>query len=141
MVESQKVPVQDVLYTHNGIGYIFLDRRLYRMAPISALTRSAPLGKVVGLLANLPIELLLMVLENLAITDVMRFRHCNRFAMHVVNTEPGLRSCLQIAPNTLKGMMAIRTSAHITPQQLRRKLHQRDCDCIRYRLPDELNLT
>jgi hypothetical protein len=81
MVESQKIPVKDLFYTRNDIGYVFLERLLDRMVPISALTGSAPLEKVIGSLANLPIELLLMVLENLAITHVMRFRRCNRFAM------------------------------------------------------------
>ena len=133
MIKPQKIPIWDVIYTQNRIGYVFLDQLSDRMAPISALTQPAPLGNVKGSLANLPIELLLMVLDNLAITGVMRFRRCNPFAMHVADTQPALRFCLRIAPNAVKGMMAIRTSAHITAQQLRDKLRQRDCDGIRHK--------
>ncbi|CAN9108808.1 unnamed protein product [Alternaria alternata] len=131
MTEPSNVPIESITYTHKDVDCVFLDRLLGRMTPLSALVGPAPQQQVLGSLAVLPIELLLMVLENLAVTDVMRFRRCNRCAMHVVDTESPLRLCLQFAPNTVIGMMALRTSTHITPQQLCNKVLQRDCDQIR----------
>jgi hypothetical protein len=128
MADSQNVQIESITCTHKDIDYFILDRLLDRMPPISSLTGPAPQKQVLGSLAILPIELLLMILDNLAVTDVMRFRRSNRFAMHVVDTASALRSSLQFAPNTVKGMMAIRASAHITSQQLRNKVLQRDCD-------------
>ncbi|CAN9152807.1 unnamed protein product [Alternaria alternata] len=131
MTEPSNVPIESITYTHKDVDCVFLDRLLGRMTPLSALAGPAPQQQVLGSLAILPIELLLMVLENLAVTDVMRFRRCNRFAMHVVDTESPLRLCLQFAPNTVIGMMALRISTHVTPQQLCNKVLQRDCDQIR----------
>jgi hypothetical protein len=137
MSELASVSIENITYTHDELpSFFMLDQILDRMAPISALTGPSP-QQVIGSLAIFPIEVLLIILENLAVTDVMRFRRCNRFAMHVVDTESPLRSCLQLAPIIVKGMMAIRTSAHITPQQLRAKLHQRDCDNIWRKFFDE----
>ena len=115
MTEPSNVPIDSITYTHKDVECVFLDRLLGRMTPLSALAGPAPQQQVLGSLAILPIELLLMVLENLAVTDVMRFRRCTRFTMHVVDTESPLHLCLQIAPNTVIGMMALRTSTHITP--------------------------
>jgi hypothetical protein len=80
------VSIEHITYTHNDTDSFILDRLLDRMTPISVLTGPAPQQQVLGSLAILAIELLFMVLESLAVTDVMRFRRCNRFAMHVVDT-------------------------------------------------------
>ena len=130
MTEPSNVPIDSITYTHKDVECVFLDRLLGRMTPLSALAGPAPQQQVLGSLAILPVELLLMILENLAVTDVMRFRRCNRFAMHVVDTESPLRLCLQFASNTVIGMMALRISAHVTSQQLCNKVLQRDCDQI-----------
>jgi hypothetical protein len=137
MAELPSVFIENITYTHDELpSFFMLDQLLDRMAPILGLTGPSP-QQVIGSLAIFPIEVLLIILENLAVTDVMRFRRCNRFAMQVVDTESPLRSCLQLAPIIVKGMMAIRTSAHITPQQLRAKLRQRDCDNILRKYFDE----
>jgi hypothetical protein len=137
MSEFPSVSIENITYTHDELpSFFMLDQLLNRMAPISALTGPSP-QQVIGSLAIFPIEVLLIILENLAVTDVMRFRRCSRFAMHVVDTESPFHSCLQLVPIIVKGMMAIRTSAHITPQQLRAKLRHRYCNNIRRKYFDE----
>ncbi|RYN74869.1 hypothetical protein AA0117_g6640 [Alternaria alternata] len=76
MTEPSNVPIESITYTHKDVDCVLLDRLLGRMTPLSALAGPAPQQQVLGSLAILPIELLLMVLENLAVTDVMRFRRC-----------------------------------------------------------------
>ncbi|KAF2130182.1 hypothetical protein P153DRAFT_253046, partial [Dothidotthia symphoricarpi CBS 119687] len=81
-----------------------------------------------GKLTVLPAEILRIILEQLSIPQLMQFRHCNRFSCHLVDTHPLLRFALRIAPNTVRGMMAIRLTAQTTLQQLHHKLYQRYCD-------------
>ncbi|KAH8710012.1 hypothetical protein GQ44DRAFT_714785, partial [Phaeosphaeriaceae sp. PMI808] len=61
----------------------------------------------------------------------MRFRRCNQYSSYFVNTIPPLRTVLRIAPNTVKGIMALHVSTHITAKQLCQKLYQRECDRCR----------
>ncbi|CAI9626413.1 hypothetical protein GT037_006477 [Alternaria burnsii] len=72
MTEPSNVPIKSITYTHKDVECVFLDRLLGRRTPLSALAGPASQQQVLGSLATLPIELLLMVLENLAVTDMMR---------------------------------------------------------------------
>ena len=120
--------VESLTYTHADFtGRKFhLDRILNRMAPISSLVGRVPQIKELGMLTVFPAELLLDVLECLSIIDLMRFRRCNRYSSWFVDTM--LRTVFRVAPNMVKGIMALRISTHITAPQLRSKIYQRQCD-------------
>ncbi|KAA8619702.1 FBOX domain containing protein [Pyrenophora tritici-repentis] len=81
MTEPQDVSMESITYMHEDLKNFIVDKLLDHMLPISALTEPAPQDRVVGSLPVLPIELLVMILDSLTITDVMRFRRSNRFAI------------------------------------------------------------
>lgn len=117
-------------YTHADFTQkiFWLDRLLDRLAPVSSLIGPIPQVREFGTLTVFSTELLLDILERLSIIDLMRFRHCSRYSTYFVDTMLPIRTAFSIAPNTLKGIMALQISTHITAQQLCRKLHQRECD-------------
>ncbi|KAF2109826.1 hypothetical protein BDV96DRAFT_651403 [Lophiotrema nucula] len=122
--------LESLTYTHADLRWncFSLDRLLDRMAPVFSINDPTPRTRELGALTVLPTELLLDILENLSIIDLMRFRRCNRYSSYFVDTIPPLRTALRIAPNTVKGMMALQVSAHITANQLCQKLYQKECD-------------
>jgi hypothetical protein len=122
--------IDSLTYTHDDLrsDWFHLDRLLDRMAPFFSIDDSIPPTKELGALTALPAELLLNILEDLSIIDLMRFRRCNRYSSYLVDTIPSLRTVLRIAPNTVKGIVALQVSTHITPKQLCQKLYQRKCD-------------
>ena len=127
MALPMDIKIESLTYTHADFtGRKFhLDRILNRMAPIS-LVGPVPQIKELEMLTVFPAELLLDVLECLSIIDLMRFHRCNRYSSWFVDTM--LRTVFRVAPNTVKGIMALRISTHITAPQLRSKLYQRQCD-------------
>ena len=126
MASLQDIPIENLTLEHKAPRLI-LDGLIDRMPPISALIDPLPKNRVCGSLGTFPTEILLQIIEDLTIRDTMRFRRCCRFAMHLVDTESPLRYALKWAPNTVKGMIAIRNTAHITPTMLFRTLRQRRC--------------
>lgn len=122
--------IDSLTYTYDDLrsNWFHLDRLLDRMAPVFSIDNSTPLIKELGSLTILPAELLLNIFENLSIIDLMRFRRCNQYSSYFVNTIPPLRTVLRIAPNTVKGIIALQVSTHITAKQLCQKLYQRECD-------------
>ncbi|KAF2188999.1 hypothetical protein K469DRAFT_564867 [Zopfia rhizophila CBS 207.26] len=117
-------------YTHAYFAQkiFYLDQLLDRLAPVSSLIDPIPQVRELGTLTVFPTELLLDILERLSIIDLMRFRHCSRYSGYFVDTMLPIHTAFSIAPNTVKGIMALQISTHITAQQLCRKLHQRECD-------------
>lgn len=130
MTPVMEPSIDSLTYTYDDLRShsFYLDRLLDRMAPVFSIDDSTPPIKELGALTVLPAELLLMVVENLTVVDLMRFRRCNRFASYFVDTIPQLRTVLRIAPNTVKGIMALEVSTHITVKQLCQKIYQRECD-------------
>jgi hypothetical protein len=122
--------IDSLTYTYDDLRscWFHLDRLLDRMAPVFSIDDSTPLIRELGALTILPAELLLDIFEYLSIIDLMRFRRCNQFSSYFVNAIPPLRTVLRIAPNTVKGIMALQVSTHITAKQLCQKLYQRECD-------------
>jgi hypothetical protein len=122
--------IDSITYTYDDLrsNWFHLDRLLDRMAPIFSIDDSTPLIRELGALTVLPAELLLEIFENLSIINLMRFRLCNQYSSYFVNTIPPLRTVLRMAPNTVKGIMALHVSTHITAKQLCQKLYQRECD-------------
>ncbi|KAF2244677.1 hypothetical protein BU26DRAFT_522475 [Trematosphaeria pertusa] len=86
------------------------------MAPVFSIDDPTPRIRELGGLTVLPNELLLNILEIVSIIDLMRFRRCNRCSSYFVNTIPPLRMALRIAPNTMKGILALEVSTHILPE-------------------------
>ena len=128
MASSQDIPVETLTYIlEPKKPRLILDGLIDRMSPISFLIDPLPKNRVCGSLGIFPTEILLKIIEDLTIRDTMRFRRCCRFAMHLVDTESPLRYALKWAPNTVKGMIAIRNTAHITPRMLFRTLQNRRC--------------
>jgi hypothetical protein len=115
--------IDSLTYTHDDLpsNWFHLDRLLDRMAPLFSIDDSTPGAPIreLGSLSILPAELLLDIFDNLSIIDLMRFRRCNRYSSYFVSTIPPLRTVLRIAPNTVKGIMALQVSTHITVRQLR----------------------
>ena len=122
--------IENTTYPHDELrkNWFLLDQLLNRMAPVFSINNPTSPGRELGALTVLPSELLLDIFENLSIIDLMRFRLCNRSSSYFVNTIPPLRTALRIAPNTIKGMMALQVSTHITARELCRKIYQRECD-------------
>jgi hypothetical protein len=122
--------IDSLTYTCDDLrsNWFHLDRLLDRMAPVFSIDDSTPLIRELGALTILPAELLLDIFEYLSIIDLMRFRRCNRFSSYFVNSIPPLRTVLRIAPNTVKGIMALQVSTHITVKPLYQKLYQSECD-------------
>jgi hypothetical protein len=56
----------------------------------------------------------------------MQFRRCSRSSSHFVDKI--LQPVLKVAPNTVKGLLALQVTTHITARQLFLKLRQRHCD-------------
>ena len=130
MAPSTDPDIDSLTYPHDDLRSKFyhLDRLLDRMPPIFSIDDSVPLNRQLGALAVFPDDILYDVFSHLSIIDLMRLRRCNRFASHFINTIPLLRKILRIAPNTIKGIMAIQVSERITLEQLCQKLYQRECD-------------
>lgn len=130
MTHPPELDIESITYTHKDFDanmfFFYLDRLLDRMSPISSLIGRIPQPRELGALTIFPPELLLTILESLSIIDLMRFRRCNRSSSCFVDTM--LRTALSFAPNTVKGIMALQISTHITAQQLCRKLCQSYCD-------------
>jgi hypothetical protein len=128
MVDPNEIDIDAITYAHSvfGANFFYLDQILDRMAPISRIIGQAPQLINIGALTVLPHKLLLLVLESLPIADLMRFRRCNRSSSHFVDKV--LQPALSIAPNTIKGILALQVTAHITACQLSCKLRQRHCD-------------
>jgi hypothetical protein len=122
--------IDSLTYTHDDLrsDWFHLDRLLDRMAPFFSIDDSTPPTNGLGALTALPAELIFNILEDLSISDLMRFRRCNRYSTYFVDTIPSLRTVLRIAPNTVKGIVALQVSTHITIKQLCQKLYQRECD-------------
>lgn len=115
-------------HAHFGPNMFYLDQLLNRMPNPASLESPTSRKRELGILSRLPIELLLTALEDLSIPDLMRFRHCNRSAASLVDSNPLLRAIIRFAPNVLKGIIALRVTASITARQLRRKCKQKYCD-------------
>jgi hypothetical protein len=106
----------------------FLDQLLARMPPPADLNRPTSQKPDIGSMSRLPAELILDILERLSVSDLIRFRRCNRAANYYVDSKTLLHSALRFAPNVLQGIMAIQPSMSITAHHLREKLSQRCCD-------------
>jgi hypothetical protein len=128
MTTSDDLHIENITYAPADFdgGTFMLDRLLDRVAPLASLIGDVPQKRDLGALSVLPNDLIFMVIEKLSIINLRKFRLCNRFSMLL--TDSRLRSTLQFASNTLKGMMALDVSAHITLPLLVSKLRKRDCD-------------
>ena len=130
MALATDINIEDLTYTHDDLrkDWFYLDRLLDRMAPLFSINDPTPHLGDLGALTVLPTELLLEILENIPIIDLMRFGRCSRYSNYFVTTIPPLRTALRMAPNTVKGIIALQSSAPITAKKLCRKLYQRECD-------------
>jgi hypothetical protein len=128
VVDPSKVNIDAMTYTHSAFGanFFYLDQILDRMPPISKFIDKTPKDKNLGKLTVLPSEVLLLVLETLFIVDLMRFRRCSRSSSHFVDKI--LQPVLKVAPNTIKGLLVLQVTTHMTARQLFLKLRQRHCD-------------
>jgi hypothetical protein len=59
-----------------------------------------------GHLGILPMELLLLVLEELPLISIIHFRNTNRFAHYIVDTMPKFRIIVKQAPQAIRGVLA-----------------------------------
>ncbi len=91
-------------------------------------SQSQPHTSDLGHLHRLPTELLFEILSQLSIPDLVSVRNSNRYARYIVDSIPAFRSILRFAPHTIRGLLAIDTSVHISLSLLYGKLRQRHCD-------------
>lgn len=76
---------------------------------------------------NLPPELTVMILDLLDLRNLMDFRHCSHSILHFVDSLPRFQAVVKHAAQVLRGILAIRTTAHITLPMLYNTLCQRHC--------------
>jgi hypothetical protein len=128
VVDPSEVNIDAMTYTQSafGVNFFYLDQILDQMPPISKFIDQTPKDKNLGKLTILPSEVLLLVLETLSIIDLMRFRRCSRSSSQFVDKI--LQPILKVAPNTIKGLLALRVTTPITARQLFLKLRQRHCN-------------
>jgi len=88
---------------------------------------SPPQVRNLGYLGNLPTELLLVILEKLPLTSLIRFRNTSQSARHFVDTIPKFKQLVQHAPQAIRGIVALQTTVEITLPSLYKILEGRHC--------------
>ena len=106
-----------------------IERRIETSSPLNLdLITLIPQAFDQGLLSRLPAEVLYIILEELPLRSLFRFRNTNRLAHYLVDNMPKFRIVVEQAPHSIRGILAFQTKVSITLREFFMKLRQRHCD-------------
>ena len=120
-----------------SLNYLFtLDNdtnRLRMRCPLDDGCETIELQRGLGILEELPSEILTCVLDQLDLQSLVDFRRVNHQSNQFVDSLPKYKVIVEHAPDVLRGMLTTETASLTTLEVLYGKLCQRTCDsCSQY---------
>lgn len=108
--------------------YTLDDNELERNCPLDLGRHNVDPQNSLGLLDELPLEIISDILVRLPLRSLMEFRSVNQRAMDVVNSIPQFQLITRSTISPLRGILSVEAGLHITCQDLFRAFTSSTCE-------------